>query len=672
MKRLNTVSAVALMCAAAPALAEMDARETWAQWQQDYLRGVQITAAQSEETETAVLLTDVVFSVGDPDDGFTVSVPGLTIVETDDGGVVATISGNTAYRMVDARFDETRDIVGLDLTTDGASLTVVEGDSLLVAFAAPALGGVLTEAVERGQPMALTASFSVNNVAMRYSDTMFSELTRVIDVSGGFDALTSVTNGTDLDDIAQLDGHLDVASWSFDATLDAPMDMLDNFFVPDGRLISDMVFALGASSMSFNLVPADENSYTPDFAMAFSLAGLDLAHDVFVPLDEREYFNGQDLVSDDLVGFVDYALTGLEGTFSSLDEYDFGDSQTREQASFAMSPTTLSGRIAIDDEGMLTRSVTGMLGMEFAFEESWGDGDAVDVSGVNFRIVDLATEQLATVPLDNAMMAFMQGLPEGLSWRESYSMAEFGFEYAESYDQGSEWAYASSAGGTASDVALTIDLSQTRVNAALGLAAAAGSFLEDGMPVPAEGSLLDLAVDFSMPMNTGAGSEPYNLTLGLGELILGDALWQMADPQGMLDHGPVSAQIEANGLMRATTNPMALATFGIGMSPFVAENLSFNMAVAAVGATVQGVGDFATERAIAEGAPPVGSADFSATGIDDVLAAMQALGAIGSAELEEAQFLLEAFTSTDADGTRRMQVEINDEEHLIVNGQRMQ
>ena len=59
-------------------------------------------------------------------------------------------------------------------------------------------------------------------------------------------------------------------------------------------------------------------------------------------------------------------------------------------------------------------------------------------------------------------------------------------------------------------------------------------------------------------------------------------------------------------------------------------------------------------------------------GLDAVLEAVSGLGLLSQGQLDEAAFLLGAFTQQQDDGSRTMRVEINDQAHLIVNGVRMQ
>ena len=161
-----------------------------------------------------------------------------------------------------------------------------------------------------------------------------------------------------------------------------------------------------------------------------------------------------------------------------------------------------------------------------------------------------------------------------------------------------------------------------------------------------------------MPINTGTGTRPYSFVLNVGAFTMDDGLWDIALPGIALDRGPMSIAATAGGEMRASTNPMAFMGIGMGMNPISVETLVFELAAAAVGATVQAVGAFDTSEMMMSNTPPVGTADVTTTGLEELLNALSGSGLFSEAEIAEALFLLNAFTEVQPGGERTMRVEI--------------
>jgi hypothetical protein len=455
--------------------------------------------------------------------------------------------------------------------------------------------------------------------------------------------------------------------------LDAPTPLFWGEEDIEGEISSRLNLAIGPMTLEadFEEAPYDEGDEA-GFDMALSFDGISVDHAAFVPDGLGDYPDGRDVFPDDLEAYLRYAVVNAAGRFDMRESYGYGNVESRAVADASLAPSNLNGRIEIDPDGLFT--VEALLSTSFAvmFEERSVREVSSSVMSFDTTVQGMGYGLTMAVPMDNAMMNFMQGLPEGVEYRVTMGVAEAALEFLDEYtsdDYGTDRMYFDGdAAGFQADVGFT----DQDLNVMFSAGRLAGRFQENEMPGPFGAEILDVLVAQNMPLNTGTGSRPYDLTLRLGSLVLDDAIWDMVFPGQALDRSPMSLSARIDGQMRASTNPMAFAMFGMGMSPFVAETMVIEAGAAALGATIDVVGNFDTERVISESRAPVGIADFTSTGLDDVLSALAGLGLFSEEELIEAAFFLNAFTEQQPDGERTMRVEINDQDHVIVNGVRLQ
>lgn len=671
MRLMTTVSAAALITVAAPAFAELDAATVWQEMQASFPPFLSVTAAQTVATDQDVRLTDVVIRMTEGRDEAELRLPGFSIVETADGGIIAQFEGNGQFEAMPDDGTVRGNRVAADVTMDGLALTVSDVGGWTFELSGPALGVVVTDLTIDGVRETFEGSFSVNDLSARLFDSGEGGPQRQVEVALAGQGLSARTMMRDIEGIERFDLIFDLADIDIAGMLDAPGSLFQGRPVRDGTGQSMLEIDLGAMAMAFGF---REEPYDPGYASEIDISvgfdGLTLSHAAQAPLTEALYFDGRDLIPDDAQGHLEYAVQNMRGTLALVENTNFF-SPREMVANAELVPSSASVRIDLNEAGLLTYAVQAVTSWSMDVVEARGDVGDRRSEAVTLAMRDLTYEVEFAVPLDNIMQVAMQGLPPGLLYRVSAALGGADMMYSETRDDGFGPVTDIFFDGTTESASVAAELTDQGLSYDLSLARAAGVF-EEGGTGQFEGEMLEFATSLQMPLNTGVGSAPYVARFGIGSLVLDDPIWDMVDPGGQLDRGPMSIQAEAEGQMRAVLNPAALMGFGLGMSPVVVETINFDMVAAALGVSMTAIGAFDTEDLTVRGTPPIGQADLAATGLDQVLDVVISMGLLSPDEVNEIQFMLGAFTVQEADGSRSLRVEINEQEHLIVNGQRMQ
>ena len=202
------------------------------------------------------------------------------------------------------------------------------------------------------------------------------------------------------------------------------------------------------------------------------------------------------------------------------------------------------------------------------------------------------------------------------------------------------------------------------------------------MPFPIAIEADGIKAGLTLPLDKGDTPQDFSLLVNLQDFEMSDMLWSMFDPASVLPRDPatllvdlagkatlfysfldpnVAAKIEANGDMPAEIN--ALDIKGLELS--------------LVGASLTGTGDFTfdnSDTATFGGMPkPTGALDLKLVGGNALIDKLSELGFIGPQEAGSARMMmgLLAVPGQEPD-TLNSKLEINEQGHILANGQRIQ
>jgi hypothetical protein len=198
------------------------------------------------------------------------------------------------------------------------------------------------------------------------------------------------------------------------------------------------------------------------------------------------------------------------------------------------------------------------------------------------------------------------------------------------------------------------------------------------MPFP-ELSIMaaEFGLGFLVPMAAADEAQDASLVFRLVDLELPDDLWSMGDPMGQLQRGPITAILDASGLVKVLVdflNPEAME----GMAPPVElEALEISeLQLKAAGADLTGAGSFTfdnTDLESFDGLPrPAGALDLRLVGGNALLDTLAAMGMIPPDQMMGARMMLGLFARPgDGPDTLVSRIEVTPDGAVLANGQRI-
>lgn len=200
------------------------------------------------------------------------------------------------------------------------------------------------------------------------------------------------------------------------------------------------------------------------------------------------------------------------------------------------------------------------------------------------------------------------------------------------------------------------------------------------LPFPVNISLATLANTFKMPTSASDEAAPFAYRLAMLDLVVNDELWGMGDPAGVLPRDPASIILDVSGMAKLFFDLMdpaqeqAIATAGMP-----GELISFavnEVLVSAVGAEVNASGDFTfdnTDLETFDGLPrPMGELNIGITGANALIDNLISMGLLPQEQATMGRMMMGMFTQPAGDDALTSKIEINEQGHILANGQRIQ
>lgn len=193
-------------------------------------------------------------------------------------------------------------------------------------------------------------------------------------------------------------------------------------------------------------------------------------------------------------------------------------------------------------------------------------------------------------------------------------------------------------------------------------------------------ALVQGAGELTIPVSQGPDLQDLMLTFTLDGLTLSDATWGLFDDRGALGRDAMSlemrlalgVQLDADlldfgalgELDQSTDLPFALTR--IALDPFRFDGLGLDVLVSGAFDIPPGAFDIFSDASL-----PVGNGRMELSGFDDLLDTLVANGVLPRAEASGLRIGLAAISRADGPDRVVSDLEITDEGHVIVNGQRM-
>lgn len=182
------------------------------------------------------------------------------------------------------------------------------------------------------------------------------------------------------------------------------------------------------------------------------------------------------------------------------------------------------------------------------------------------------------------------------------------------------------------------------------------------------------------PFAASDAAQPFELRLGMEELVLPEIAWMIADPTGQLPHDPASLRISLDGTLQNdvdlfdVTAMTALEENG-GEMPFKVETVNIpEIFLDLAGATIRGEGKghfLDQEAAVPGGMPPfAGNLSLNMVGVNDLITKLSSAGILPPEQAMSAQMMLGLFARPgETAGELVSEIEMTEDGQIIANGQ---
>ncbi len=199
------------------------------------------------------------------------------------------------------------------------------------------------------------------------------------------------------------------------------------------------------------------------------------------------------------------------------------------------------------------------------------------------------------------------------------------------------------------------------------------------LPFAVDAGLATYGLSFKMPLAQTEEPADFGLTFDLVDLTLGDAIWDMFDAGKVLPRDAATAQIDLAGKAKLLFDPTDPEQFDPAQrDELPAELETFdlnNLRIAAAGALVTGQGGFTFDNSDLEtfdGVPrPQGDVTIEINGLNALLDNLVTMGLVPEDQLMGARMMLGMFARTSGDDQLTSTLEINEDGHVLANGQRI-
>ena len=448
----------------------------------------------------------------------------------------------------------------------------------------------------------------------------------------------------------------------------------------DTLTVSDIVIAMddGLTAVEMNmgdLVFTEQGDGTVAVTMAESYPMVITGEDgVVVTINVMT--EGQEMIVSGEADALNYDVTADSYTISLQDIVD-GDLTYTGDAQLTMNDMagTYTSKDTGDDLMDLVYDISvGSVDILVDFEIPGGAGEYVTASG---KIENIAMDADFTVPtdLDFAELDSPDAeFPTGLALSGSYTVESAAYVFDINAD-GDQAAGSASSG----DTALEFVFNNKEVGYSVGSNDLSINITAAAMPFPVEIGLEEYGVGFQAPLGTTDDFTDFGMNVDLVGLSINDTIWDLVDGGQVLPRTPATVQLAIAGKAKALVDfldpSQADALAGMDM-PYELESMTLEtLNVDAVGTTITGAGDFTFDNSDLEtfdGLPrPEGEASIQVNGLNQLLDNLVAMGLVPEDQIMGGRMMMGMFARSTGDDQLETTLEVNDEGHVLVNGQRM-
>lgn len=312
-----------------------------------------------------------------------------------------------------------------------------------------------------------------------------------------------------------------------------------------------------------------------------------------------------------------------------------------------------------------------------AYDLAFKDPESDDNFQLKGTMQDLKLDGTSDLPIDSDVQNMNTMLNDGFSAVAAFTTSGGNYDMSFSSEtDGSGTANATST-GAAFEVSinpggLLYDVSQTGVDM---------NVLLTEFPLPLSFSAAEIGTRFLMPLQKSNEEQDFGIAVTLSDFSMSDVIWSLFDPTSQLPRDPATLVVDLSGKAKVLFDFLDPAQAEVldqsDAVPGELNAMTINkIELDAVGARLTGSGDFVfdnTDLATFDGMPrPEGAIDLNLVGANGLIDKLVGMGLLPEDQAMGARMMMGLFAVPgDGEDTLNSKIEINDQGHVLANGQRI-
>lgn len=200
-------------------------------------------------------------------------------------------------------------------------------------------------------------------------------------------------------------------------------------------------------------------------------------------------------------------------------------------------------------------------------------------------------------------------------------------------------------------------------------------------PLPISFSAAEVGTNVLIPLQKSPEEQEFGFGIGLSDFTMSDVIWGLFDPAGTLPRDPATLVLDLSGQAKVLFDFLDPAQAAVleetGAVPGELNALTLNtLEVDAAGARLTGAGDFTFDNSdltTFDGLPrPKGGVDLTLVGGNGLIDKLVGMGLLPEEQAMGARMMMGLFAVPgEGEDTLNSRIEVNDEGHVLANGQRI-
>ncbi|MEM8655136.1 MAG: DUF2125 domain-containing protein [Pseudomonadota bacterium] len=310
---------------------------------------------------------------------------------------------------------------------------------------------------------------------------------------------------------------------------------------------------------------------------------------------------------------------------------------------------------------------------DFAFNDPESD-DNFKLAGAMQGLKLTGTGEL---PIETDVQDLNAMLNDGFKAAGSFTTTGGNYDMSfSSAEDGSGTANATSTGAkfdvSINPEGLLYDVSQTGVDM---------NVLLTELPLPLSFSAAEIGTRFLMPLQKSTEEQDFGLAVTLNDFSMSDVIWSLFDPAAQLPRDPATLVVDLSGKAKVLFDfldpDQAAVLDQSDAAPGELNALTINaIELDAVGARLTGSGDFVFDNSdltTFDGLPrPEGEVDLTLVGGNGLIDKLVGMGLLPEDQAMGARMMMGLFAVPgEGEDTLNSKIEVNDQGHVLANGQRI-